>query len=154
MRVCRHGCDLKMFCFSRANHASTNLKKFWSWKLHKCTVIYPLPRRLKPRKSLQTCCVNFFRLSWHFKRKKSIFRKALPACRRLLFPLLHAEKVPFPRATKEIGDVCTQAKESIFFAKQELITRARFADWWQVYLKFAIRTLNLSLISCLCLSFS
>ena len=24
--------------------------------------------------------------------------------------LLHAEKVPFPRATKEIGDVCTQAK--------------------------------------------
>ena len=28
-----------------------------------------------------------------------------PACRRLLFPLLH----PFPRATKEIGDVCTQA---------------------------------------------
>ena len=36
---------------------------------------------------------------------------ALPACRRLLFPLLHAgkKKVPFPRATKEIGDVCTQA---------------------------------------------
>ena len=33
----------------------------------------------------------------------------LPACRRLLFNLLHAEKVPFPRATKEIGDVCTQA---------------------------------------------
>ena len=33
----------------------------------------------------------------------------LPACRRLLFPLLHVEKVPFPRATKEIGDVCTQA---------------------------------------------
>ena len=28
--------------------------------------------------------------------------KTLPACRRLLFPL-------FPRATKEIGDVCTQA---------------------------------------------
>ena len=27
----------------------------------------------------------------------------LPACRRLLFPLLHAEKVPFPRATKEIA---------------------------------------------------
>ena len=33
----------------------------------------------------------------------------LPACRRFLFPLLHAEKGPFPRATKEIGDVCTQA---------------------------------------------
>ena len=45
--------------------------------------------------------------------------KSLPACRRLLFPLLHAEKgrirnavanrVPASRATKEIGDVCKQA---------------------------------------------
>ena len=32
MRVCKHGCDVKMFCFSRANHASTNLKKDLSWK--------------------------------------------------------------------------------------------------------------------------
>ena len=33
----------------------------------------------------------------------------LPACRRLLFP--------FPRATKEIGDVCTQAIFSIDLAR-------------------------------------
>ena len=67
-------------------------------------------------------------------------RKTLPACRRLVFPLLHAEKerlrnavanrVPAsrwvpkilgtccdrlthsPRATKEIGDVCTQATKN------------------------------------------
>ena len=32
MRVCKHGCDVKMFCFSRANHASANLKKFSSPK--------------------------------------------------------------------------------------------------------------------------
>ena len=38
---------------------------------------------------------------------------SLPACRRLLFPLLHAEKGSFPRATKEIGDVCTQAMSII-----------------------------------------
>ena len=25
MRARKHGCDVKMFCFSRANHASTNL---------------------------------------------------------------------------------------------------------------------------------
>ena len=31
----KHGCDVKMFCFSRSNHASTNLKKFFSWKLDK-----------------------------------------------------------------------------------------------------------------------
>ena len=28
MRVCKHGCDVKMSCFSCPNHASTNLKKF------------------------------------------------------------------------------------------------------------------------------
>ena len=38
MRVCKHGCDVKMFCFSRANHASTNLKKFLSSKLDKFTI--------------------------------------------------------------------------------------------------------------------
>ena len=32
VRVCKHGCDVKMLCFSRANHASTNLKKVLSWK--------------------------------------------------------------------------------------------------------------------------
>ena len=30
MRVYKHGCYVKMFCFSRANHASTNLKKVLS----------------------------------------------------------------------------------------------------------------------------
>ena len=33
VRVCKHGCGVKMFCFLRANHASTNLKKFFSSKL-------------------------------------------------------------------------------------------------------------------------
>ena len=37
-RVCKHGFDIKMFCFSRANHASTNLKKFSSSKLYKFTL--------------------------------------------------------------------------------------------------------------------
>ena len=30
MRVCKHGYDVKMFCFSPANHVSTNLEKFFS----------------------------------------------------------------------------------------------------------------------------
>ena len=38
MRVCKHGCGVKMFCFSRANHASTNLKKFSSSKLDNFTL--------------------------------------------------------------------------------------------------------------------
>ena len=68
----KHCCDVKVFCFSLVNHASTNLNKFLSWKLDKFT--YPLLMKLG--KSLQTCYVNFFRLSWYFKREKSIFWKA------------------------------------------------------------------------------
>ena len=37
MRVCKHGCGVKMFCFSPSNHASTNLKTFSSSKLEKFT---------------------------------------------------------------------------------------------------------------------
>ena len=37
MRVRKHGCGVKMFCFSRANHASTNLKTFSSSKFDKFT---------------------------------------------------------------------------------------------------------------------
>ena len=46
----------------------------------------------------------------------SISLPRLPACRRLLIPLLHAEK----RATKEIGDVCTQATPQVklFFVEK------------------------------------
>ena len=69
MRVCKHGCDVKMFCFSRANHAGTNLKKVLSWKVSRqIYFMYPFPPRLKLGKSLQTSCVFFFCLSWHFKR--------------------------------------------------------------------------------------
>ena len=57
MRVCKHSCDVKMFCFSRANHASTNLKKVLSWKTWQVYFIYPFPRRLKLEKSLETSCV-------------------------------------------------------------------------------------------------
>ena len=73
MRVCKHGCGVNMFCFSRANHASTNLKKFSSSKLHKFTIFthsfvgWNLENRFKEGESI------FLRLSWHFK---SVFWKA------------------------------------------------------------------------------
>ena len=38
MRVCKHGCGVKMFCFSRTNYTSPNLKKFASSKLVKVTL--------------------------------------------------------------------------------------------------------------------
>ena len=34
----KHGCGVKLFGFSRANHASTKLKKFTSSKLEKFTL--------------------------------------------------------------------------------------------------------------------
>ena len=68
MRVCKHGCGVKLFCFSRANHASTNLKKFSSSKLDKFTLFthsfvgWNLENRYKEG------VLIFFRLSWQFKR--------------------------------------------------------------------------------------
>ena len=76
MRVCKHGCGVKLFGFSRANHASTNLKKFSSSKLDKFTLFTHsfvggnLENRYKEGVSI------FLRLSGHFKREKSVFWKA------------------------------------------------------------------------------
>ena len=76
MRVCKHGCGVKMFCFSRANHASTNVKTFSSKKLDKLTLFthsfvgWNLENRYKEGVSV------LIRLSWHFKGEKSVFWKA------------------------------------------------------------------------------
>ena len=74
MRVCKHGCGVKLFGFSRANHASTNLKKFSSSKLDKFTLF--THSFVRSGKSLRRRWVNFLRLSWHFKLEKSVFCKA------------------------------------------------------------------------------
>ena len=52
IRVCKHGCDVKMFCFSRANHTSTNLKKAVEFKTRQVYFIYPFLPRLKLGKHL------------------------------------------------------------------------------------------------------
>ena len=71
MRVCKHGCDFKMVCFSRANHASTNLKNFFSSsKFDKFTLF------THSFVGLRKCVNFFFRLSWHFKQENSVFWKA------------------------------------------------------------------------------
>ena len=76
MRVCKYGCGVKMFCFSRANHASTSLKTFLSSKLDKFTLFthsfvgWNFENRYKEGVSI------FLRLSWHFKRENSLFWKA------------------------------------------------------------------------------
>ena len=76
MRVCKHGCGVKSFCFSSANHASTNLKTFSSSKLEKFTLFthsfvgWNLENRYKQGVSICS------RVSRHFKREKCVFWKA------------------------------------------------------------------------------
>ena len=66
-----------MFCFSRANHARSNLKKVLSWKPRQVYFIHPFPRRLKLGKSLETCCVNFcFTWADILSDKETVFWKA------------------------------------------------------------------------------
>ena len=61
MRVCKHGCGVKMFCFSRPDHASTNLKKFLSRKLDTFTVLYlPTPSSAETWKTFGNMLCQFF----------------------------------------------------------------------------------------------
>ena len=53
MRVCKHGCGVKLLGFSRANHASTKFEKVFEFKTRQVYFIYPFLRRLKLGKSLQ-----------------------------------------------------------------------------------------------------
>ena len=78
MRVCKHGRGVKMLCFSRANHASTNLKKFSSSKLDKLLYL-PIPSSAETWKIVTKKMWRFFffRLSCHFKRKSPYFGKHL-----------------------------------------------------------------------------
>ena len=66
MRECKHGCDVKMFCFSRANHASTNLKKFFSSKLDKFTLCTDSFIGLNLENLYNTLCQFFFSLKLTF----------------------------------------------------------------------------------------
>ena len=68
MRVCKHGCGVKLFGFSRANHPSSKLDKFTLFT--HSFVGWNLENRYKEGVSI------FLRLSWHYKREKSIFCKA------------------------------------------------------------------------------
>ena len=76
MRVCKYGCGVKLFGFSRANHASTDLKKFSSSKLDNFTLFthsfvgWNMENRYKEGESI------FLRISWHFQREKAVICKA------------------------------------------------------------------------------
>ena len=63
MRVCKHGCGVgcgvKLFGFSSANHASTNLKKFLSSKLDKFTYL-PIPSLAETWKIVTKKVSQFF----------------------------------------------------------------------------------------------
>ena len=59
MRVCKHGCGVKMFGFSPANHASMNLKKFSSSKLDKFT-LFTIPSSAETWKIVTKRVGQFF----------------------------------------------------------------------------------------------
>ena len=87
MTVCKHGSGVNMFCFSRANHASTDLTKFLSWKLDTFTLFthFLVGWNLE---NLQKHAVSiFFRLSWHFKWQKPVFLEIIFTAKQELITL-------------------------------------------------------------------
>ena len=74
IRVCKHGCDVKTFNFSRAHHASTNLKKVFVLKTWQVYFFLPIHWSAKTWEIFPKHTVSiFFPFSWHFKREKSVF---------------------------------------------------------------------------------
>ena len=96
-------CGVKMFCSSRANHTTTNFKKFLSWKLDKFTLF------------------THSLVGWNLE---NLYKPAVPFF--IAYGDILSEKNPF--------------LESLFIAKQELITRS---------LSFAYKTSQLARISLL-----
>ena len=77
MRVCKHGCDIKMFCFSRANHASANLKKVFELKTSTSLLYSPISSSDETWKIFRNMLRQFF-FTWAdiLSKKKTVFWKA------------------------------------------------------------------------------
>ena len=60
MRVCKHGCGFKMFCSSRAYHASTNLKKVFLAENSTNLLYLPIPPSAKTWKMFINMLCQFF----------------------------------------------------------------------------------------------
>ena len=58
MRLYKHGCGVKVFCFSLANHTSSNLKRFSSSKLDKFRLRLVVPLEV---------CIFYFVISMVYK---------------------------------------------------------------------------------------
>ena len=74
MIVCRHCCDVKMFCFPRANHPST----YFELKNSTSLLYLPISSSVETWKIFRNSCVNFcFAWADFLSEKKSYFRKHL-----------------------------------------------------------------------------
>ena len=55
-----YGCDVKMFCFSRANPAITILKNFLNFSIFSILLYSPIPSSTKTRKIFTKHAVSIF----------------------------------------------------------------------------------------------
>ena len=84
MRVCKHGCDVRCFAF-RALITQARIWKRFSDQNSTSSLYLPIPSSAETWKIFTNkLCQLFFRLSWHFKREKSVFWKASFAKQKLI----------------------------------------------------------------------
>ena len=73
MRVCKHGCGFKMFCSSRAYHASTNLKKVFLVENSTNLLYLPIPPSANTWKIfINMPCQFFFSLKLTLQARKTL----------------------------------------------------------------------------------
>ena len=71
MRVCKHGCDVRCFAF-RPLITQARIWKSFSDQNSTSSLYLPIPSSAETWKIFTNkLCHLFFRLSWHFKRKKN-----------------------------------------------------------------------------------
>ena len=76
MRVCKHGCDVRCFAF-RALITQARIWKSFRVQNSTSLLYLPIPLSAETWKIFTNKLCQFcFRLSWHFKREKSVFWKA------------------------------------------------------------------------------
>ena len=123
MRVCKHGSGFKVFCFSRANHASRDLKNVLSWKLDTFTLFTHFLVGWNLENLPKHAVSIFFRLSWHFKWEKPVFLESIFIAKQELIMRARLRGQDFATGKNFSFNQC-HTKSFAFFSRESYFIKA------------------------------
>ena len=127
-----------MFCFWRANHASTNLKRFLSRKLDEFTLFAPSLVGWNVENLRKHAGSISFRLSWHFKRGKPVFlesifisKQELITCTSFVNKTTTGKNFSFSHCPKQRVLLFSRDSYFIFFSRDSLFLSCICIAWYK-----------------------